>query len=120
VNNKWIVIGLVAAMTLTACGGGSSGPEPLNVTFTADNTFTFDPATLTAKVGQPINVTMKNGGALEHTFLIDELGVNSGTVASGQSGTVSFTPDTAGTYTFYCNVPGHQVGGMIGTLTVTE
>lgn len=123
-NNKWMlwmVVGLVAALALTACGGGgATGPEPLDVTIQTDNTFIFGVTTLSAQAGQTINVTLENSGALEHTFLIDELGVNSGTVAGGQSGTISFTPNTAGTYTFYCNVPGHKEGGMTGTLTVTE
>ena len=124
-NNKWIrwmVVGLVVALALSACGGGggSTGPEPLDVTLKADNTFAYDVTTLNAKVGQTVNVTLENSGALEHTFLIDELSVNSGTVAGGQSGTVTFTPSTAGTYTYYCNVPGHKEGGMVGTLTVTE
>lgn len=124
-NNKWIrwiVVGLVVALALTACGGGgsSTGPQPLDVTLKADNTFAYDQTTLSAKVGQTVNVTLENSGALEHTFLIDELGVNSGTIAAGQSGTITFTPDKAGTYTYYCNVPGHKEGGMVGTLTVTE
>jgi uncharacterized cupredoxin-like copper-binding protein len=127
VNNKWMrlrwtVAVLLMALALAACssGGGSAGPEPLDVTVKADNTFKYDPTTLSAKVGQTLKVTLANSGALDHTFLIDELGVNSGTVAPGQSGTVSFTPNKAGTYSFYCNVAGHKEGGMVGTLTVTE
>ena len=121
-SRAWIVLGLLLALTLVACGGGgsSSGPAPLDVTVKADNTFTYNPTTLSAQVGQAVNVTLENGGALDHTFLIDELAVNSGTVSPGQSGTISFTPSKAGTYTFYCNIAGHKEGGMVGTLTVTE
>jgi uncharacterized cupredoxin-like copper-binding protein len=116
-----MMIGCVAALALAACGGGgSSGPEPLDVTLKTDNTFKYDVTTITAKAGQPVNVTLENSGALEHSFLVDELGVNSGTIAPGQTGTVSFTLTQAGTYTFYCNVAGHKEGGMVGTLTVTE
>ena len=117
---RWMVIGLALGLALTACGGGSAGPEPLDVTLKTDNSFLYSPVTLTTKVSQTINMTLENSGALEHTFLIDELGVTSGTIAAGQTGAFRFTPDQAGTYTFYCNVPGHKEGGMIGTLTVTE
>jgi uncharacterized cupredoxin-like copper-binding protein len=35
----------------------------------------------------------------------------------GQTTSGTFTIDTPGTYTFICAVPGHESGGMKGTLT---
>jgi len=33
---------------------------------------------------------------------------------------VTFTPKTAGTYTYYCAIPGHTEAGQIGSLIVAE
>ena len=36
-----------------------------------------------------------------------------------QSASTTFTPQTAGTYTFVCTMPGHEQSGMVGMLVVT-
>ncbi len=114
-----LVLGLLSALALAACGGSASGASNAQkVTITTQDTFKYDPATLTAKVGQPVEVTLDNRGNLEHSFVIDALGVKIGPITGGQKGSGSFTPSQAGTYTFYCSVPGHIDAGMTGTLTV--
>ena len=80
--------------------------------------FAFSPSTLTAKAGEPVTITFKNGGKYPHNFTIKELNVASKTIGGGQSDTVTFTPTKAGTYTYYCGVDGHADKGMKGTLTV--
>ena len=108
----------VFGLTLAACGGsGGSTPEPLAVTINGED-IKFDVTAIEAKVGQTINVTYNNKGVLDHTFLIDGL-VTEQKVAPGQTITFSFTPKSAGTFEFYCNVAGHREAGMIGALTVT-
>jgi len=123
VNKKYfylVAISLIVTAALAACGGGGGANQtPLDVTLTAGSELKFTPNTLTAKVGQTVNVTLDNTGALEHSFLVDELSVDSGVVAGGSKKVVSFTPSAAGTYTFYCSIPGHKDGGMTGTLTVS-
>ncbi|RJQ12378.1 MAG: hypothetical protein C4558_01875 [Dehalococcoidia bacterium] len=37
---------------------------------------------------------------------------------AGQVATIEFTPTEAGTYVFYCTVPGHREAGMEGKLVV--
>jgi plastocyanin len=111
----------LVALVLTACGGGGSngdGNGAESVTVKAMDTFKFDPPTLTAKVGQTVNVTLDNQGVLDHNFVIQELAVSLGPVPGGQTHSGSFTPSAAGTYTYYCDVPGHREAGMEGTLTV--
>jgi outer membrane protein assembly factor BamB/plastocyanin len=77
----------------------------------------FVPPTLEMPADAPVTVTLSNTGAAVHNFNIDELNIHSGDVPPGQSSEVTITAP-AGTYQYYCNVPGHKEAGMIGTLTV--
>lgn len=53
-----------------------------------------------------------------HNWIIERQGVGTQTIAGGQSDTIEFTAPAAGTYTYFCSVPGHRERGMVGTLTV--
>ncbi|HLE29503.1 MAG TPA: cupredoxin domain-containing protein [Anaerolineales bacterium] len=110
----YLAVLVIATVVLTACGGGG---QTTGVTVKAED-LKFTPNTLTAKVGDSVTVNLQNAGALEHSFIIDEFSVRLEGVQPGQTGSVSFTPSAAGTYTFYCDVPGHKEAGMVGTLTV--
>jgi plastocyanin len=110
---------LIAALALTACGGGGGTPAGgQDITVQGLDTFRFDPAALTASVGETVNVTLDNAGVLEHNFVIDEFNVALGPIPGGESTSGSFTPAAEGTYEYYCDVPGHREAGMVGTLTV--
>lgn len=80
--------------------------------------FAFSPNTLSVNKGDTVKVTFTNNGTLPHNFTITELNVKSRTIMPGASDTVTFTADTAGTFTYFCSVPGHKDKGMVGTLTV--
>ncbi len=117
----WILLmaALFGTVLLSACGGGGTAtptPEPLEIKMDASE-FRFDPNTITAKVGQPVRVLVTNTGALEHTFTINDLGVDEPTPI-GQTITVEFTPTKSGTFELICTVPGHKEAGMVGTVVV--
>jgi plastocyanin len=65
--------------------------------------------TLVAKNPQPIghNIAVEGNGVSAHGPV----------VAGGKTSTVSVTLKP-GTYTFFCSVPGHREGGMVGKITV--
>ncbi len=112
-------IGLtLLSLALAACSGSGSAaqPEPLALTLHAQDV-KFDVNTLSAKVGQPVTLTYFNEGVIDHAFGIDDLLENQ-TIAPGQTAIFNFTPTTAGTFRFYCAIPGHEMAGMVGTLTV--
>lgn len=78
----------------------------------------FDPSEFTIPANTPVKVVLPNLGAAVHDFSIDELNI-SVTVEPGETGeTVINAP--AGTYEYYCNIPGHKDAGMVGTLTIEE
>lgn len=107
---------LIAACGPGASSGGGGGGGDVNVTINATE-FKYDPNTITAAPGQKVNVTLVNKGTVKHTFVLTEANVNISADA-GQSATGSFTAPAAGTYTFFCDQPGHKDAGMTGTLTV--
>ncbi|MGI8708946.1 MAG: multicopper oxidase domain-containing protein [Actinomycetota bacterium] len=74
----------------------------------------FEPSELDAEAGD-VKVQVANTGVLPHDFTID--GYDKVVVAKGETKTGTFSLD-AGTYTFYCSVPGHRDAGMEGTLLV--
>jgi plastocyanin len=115
----FILSALVLSLALAACGGGGeTPPEGQDVTVQGLDTFRFEPAALTASVGETVNVTLDNEGVLEHNFVLTEFNVALGPIPGGQTASGSFTPTAAGTYEYFCDVPGHREAGMVGTLTV--
>jgi plastocyanin len=74
----------------------------------------------TATAG-PVTITMKNMSGVTHNLAVQP--GTSGPVLGRSElqarGTASFTVNLKpGTYTFFCEVPGHRAAGMAGTLTV--
>jgi plastocyanin len=109
--------GLLATAVKQAGGGKPAVEKSGSLQIDADPTgqlaFVTDSATGTP--GQ-ITVKMQNKSGTPHDIVID--GKGKGEVV--QDGGVSqFQADfTAGSYTFYCSVPGHRQAGMQGKLTV--
>ncbi|HEV2129256.1 MAG TPA: c-type cytochrome [Thermomicrobiales bacterium] len=66
-------------------------------------------------------ITAVNAGSLEHNFTVDELGIAEDLPTDGTNVTITIPEDAEpGQYEFYCSVPGHREGGMVGTLIVEE
>ena len=124
---------VVASLFLAACGGGTSEPEPVTLSFDAVEPFAFNPNSASVPTGAQVTVNFDNMGALEHTWGLTAsdvdpaaateadimAGTASGTVPPGESTTLSFTAPAPGTYQIICTIPGHAVGGMVKTFTVT-
>lgn len=77
----------------------------------------FVPNKITVNQGDKVTFILTNAGGT-HDLLIDELGVKTPIIKTGESATVTFTADKKGTFEYYCSLPGHREKGMVGTLTV--
>jgi plastocyanin len=76
----------------------------------------FEPKELSIPANSDVTVRLPNEGVTLHNFSIDELGISVDIDPGATQETVINAP--AGTYEYYCNVPGHKEAGMRGTLTV--
>jgi nitrite reductase (NO-forming) len=102
----------------TASTGTPSAADSANAPVIELVDIAFTPRNLTIPANTPTVITLVNNGAAVHNLSIDELNVHSGDMEAGETTTVTINAP-AGTYTYYCTIPGHRTAGMVGTLTVT-
>ena len=79
----------------------------------------YNTTTLTAHPGK-VTIEFTNMAPLEHNVTVENsAGSKLGATPTFSGGTKPLTLDLkAGTYSFFCSVPGHRQAGMQGTLTV--
>jgi plastocyanin len=117
---------LVAIFVFAACGGDDdSGNSAISakdgkVSIEAHDVF-FNTKQINATPGD-LSVTLEEKGSMPHTFVVqdkDGKDVGSKLAVSSDNGsdTGTFTLQ-AGTYTFFCDIPGHRAQGMEGKIIV--
>lgn len=113
---------------LAAAGGGGFAPPAVEkdgkLAFAANPqgllAYTVKAATATAGT---VTISMTNMSGTPHNLAIEEgtgaTGALVGHTPIASKGTATIKLDLKpGTYTFFCEVPGHRAAGMYGTLTV--
>jgi plastocyanin len=113
------LMALLSLGLLTACGGGGGATQQLTVEMGEGGQYIFTPAELKVKQGDKVQVKLINKDtANAHSFVIKELNAKSKQVAGGKEETITFTANKKGTFEFFCDVPGHKEGGMVGKIVV--
>ena len=135
---KKVFIVLSFTLLLNACGGAAQPGTEIELD-AAD--FIYSPASVKIPVGEPVMLTLRNTGVVEHDFVIEQIDVksvlkkDSGSDAHhahgeaenfdlhisaqpGDTSVLEFTVAESGTYIFFCSVAGHKEAGMVGELTV--
>lgn len=76
---------------------------------------------LEAEPGDLVQLTLINGDNVQHDLSLEKLGVKTDFVSSkGASSVIAFRVPEAGSYAYFCSVPGHRQAGMEGSLQVGE
>ena len=101
----------------------------------ADDPFRFEPDSIEVKVGEIIEFEFVNEGGTVHEFVLLEEASEDAVAAAhehttdpnatarlepGESDTVAWKFTTAGEFVYECHVDAHHLGGMRGTITVSE
>lgn len=119
----------LAAAAFAGCGGEDGttatldsdvrGSPQLHLEADPDGELAYTAEEAVASEGN-VAFVIENSTTRAHTVAVeDQSGKRLGRTAVAIKGEESFTITMkAGTYTYYCVVPGHREGGMEGTLTV--
>ena len=133
---------LILATLLTGCAGAGISQAATELTVQASD-FAYNPASVTVPAGQPVTLTLKNTGNIEHDFVVDKINVtdveasDSGPAMhhqmghepeydlhffarAGDTAVLNFTALEPGTYEIFCSIEGHKEAGMIGKLIVVD
>lgn len=96
----------------------AAGEAPAELTEQVVTSFDiyFEPKEVAIPADTDVTFNLPNDGAAPHNFSIDELNISVDQAPGATEQVVINAP--AGTYEYYCNVPGHREAGMAGTLIV--
>jgi nitrite reductase (NO-forming) len=130
--SKFLVLGLLAVMVITACGPqntteqggyvlrtGLQNGKLVYVGVGGNIDGAVNPE-LKANPGEKVTVTLVNGDGAEHDIFFPDVDAKTSRVSGeGKSASVSFTaPERDGSYQYMDSVPGHAEAGMTGYLLV--
>jgi plastocyanin len=121
---------VAVAALVSSCGGDGGGGERRSVTVTTGAGDTsasvtvgahdvyFDVTEINAPAGA-LEVDLVERGAQTHSFVVDGVDGFKLEVSGGSRNDTGSLELEAGTYTYYCDVPGHRGQGMEGRLVVS-
>jgi mono/diheme cytochrome c family protein len=90
----------------------------LNIDADPGGSLSFTAVNAEAPAGA-VEFVMANESSVQHNIAVKNGGIDEKGPVVGQGGTSRVSANLKpGKYTFYCSVPGHEEGGMTGSLTV--
>jgi manganese oxidase len=102
-----------ASATTAAAASGTAAPSSVTVELSE---FAIEPSDITVAAGGSLEVV--NRGAAEHDLAVTGTDVATPMLKAGEEATLDLSSLAPGTYDLLCTVPGHDAGGMTGTLTI--
>lgn len=79
--------------------------------------FWLKPASVSVNKGDRVKIIFENVGSIVHNLDVDGYG-STEIISAGNSATIEFVADKAGTVNMWCAVEGHRAAGMEGSFIV--
>ncbi len=79
--------------------------------------YTYDVKEIRVKKGEKVKIVFNNTEGF-HDLKIDEFNAATKQIKAGETESIIFTADKAGTFEYYCSVVQHHKNGMFGKLIV--
>ncbi len=118
-------VALITVAMLAGCGGGTGGAaQPAGSIKVTMTEYSFNPSTISVPSGKVV-FFLVNAGTISHDMILRNTsgervsGAASELVSAGDSFVFTISNLPAGTYTIFCDQPGHEASGMKGTVTAT-
>ncbi len=123
---RTFAVALITLAMLAGCGGGGGGAaQPAGSIKVTMTEYSFNPSTIGVPSGKVV-FFLVNAGSISHDMVIRDAssgqkvsGATSELVSAGDSFVFTVSNLPAGSYTFFCDQPGHEASGMKGTMTAT-
>ncbi|MCR4279941.1 MAG: plastocyanin/azurin family copper-binding protein [Candidatus Komeilibacteria bacterium] len=81
--------------------------------------FKYDQQQITVNKGDRVRINLRVDQGF-HDWTVEGFDAATGQVGVGETTSVEFVADEAGSFTYYCSVGNHRALGMVGTLIVNE
>lgn len=92
--------------------------EPTVREFTIDSfNYGYSMDEIRVNEGDTVTINLTNSGGF-HDWVVNEFGAATDQIQAGDTTSVTFVADAAGTYEYYCSVGSHRAQGMVGQLIV--
>lgn len=78
-----------------------------------NNLFNSTNPTINVQLGNPQKLTIVNKDFVKHDFIVDELGINTSFLSSGQDFVTAIASKNNGTFEYYCSLHPSTMSGKI-------
>jgi manganese oxidase len=101
------------AASVAAAPGGLPAGKAVTVDLTE---FAIAPAAVSLSAADTVTVT--NSGQAAHNLKVKDTDIGTADIQPGGQATLDVSSLAPGTYDVWCDIPGHESAGMVGTVTV--
>lgn len=122
IGGAWYLVGTRGVPTPTPTPTETPGiivGQPDKIFEVEGKPFEFSLKELRVKKDDVVRITFKNTQGF-HDLTVDGYDVKTKQIQAGESDTIQFKADKAGTYPIFCSVGTHRQQGMEGALVVEE